>query len=253
MTRDKLADADFFTRMVSRGDRFVAECLDEVEAEILERGVDASFTGDAIVTDQLDMAKAAYSRGDPIEAVQARVEKAFVDLKYIQSLYADHEKYMRGWDSYLSKIIRMSYAISFCVGPEAKAALLRDIDFFGTGGDPVLDAMLAYLKGEEIRTLRDKADLSYPKDYTLLWEAIELGAQGGEIPVRKYLETWYAVNAKDPGASGAYGIGGHEKMIRFLGYWCFEVAALVIMLDLDDSSFQDHEHYPFDLVAWARS
>lgn len=48
---------------------------------------------------------------------------------------------------------------------------------------------------------------------------------------------------------------GHLKMedcFSYFGYWDFEIAALVYLLDLDDSEFHKYLYYPKDLVAWTR-
>ncbi|MEG0487696.1 MAG: DUF1911 domain-containing protein, partial [Acinetobacter sp.] len=41
--------------------------------------------------------------------------------------------------------------------------------------------------------------------------------------------------------------------LRYSGYWAFEAAALVYLLDLDDSALHKYLFYPKDIVQWARS
>ncbi len=53
----------------------------------------------------------------------------------------------------------------------------------------------------------------------------------------------------------------HSEMLKSLnsknpiyyGYWSFESAAIVAILDLDDSSFRDNQYYPKDLVDYYRA
>lgn len=40
---------------------------------------------------------------------------------------------------------------------------------------------------------------------------------------------------------------------KYVGYWSFESAAVVYLLDLDDSSLHQFLYYPKDLVAYARA
>lgn len=40
---------------------------------------------------------------------------------------------------------------------------------------------------------------------------------------------------------------------KYVGYWSFESAAVVYLLDLDDSSLHQFLYYPKDLVAYART
>jgi hypothetical protein len=52
--------------------------------------------------------------------------------------------------------------------------------------------------------------------------------------------------------SGTYWWDGHGIIDRgglaYSGYWCFEAAAVVKLLGIDDSSFRDNEYYPADLL-----
>ena len=44
-----------------------------------------------------------------------------------------------------------------------------------------------------------------------------------------------------------------ENRTSYVGYWCFEAAMLVYLLDLDDSSLHKYVYYPKDIVTWIRS
>ena len=101
---------------------------------------------------------------------------------------------------------------------------------------------------------------------------------------RKYTETWYhdlpyedAVNALDALApkeksslmkkaveswySAHEGVPFHDshKDVNdqgdggYVGYWCFELAALCYLHEIDDRSFKEALVYPKDLVQWARA
>ncbi|MDV3947049.1 hypothetical protein CMT75_00745 [Elizabethkingia anophelis] len=41
-----------------------------------------------------------------------------------------------------------------------------------------------------------------------------------------------------------------NKHETFFGYWCFESAAFIKILNLDDSIIEKQEYYPYDLVHW---
>ena len=64
----------------------------------------------------------------------------------------------------------------------------------------------------------------------------------------KYLGEWYEASRREPyferHLDGGYG---------FRGYWSWEAAATVWVLNIDDSSFRDMRFYPRDLVDFARS
>lgn len=66
----------------------------------------------------------------------------------------------------------------------------------------------------------------------------------------EYLADWYQNN------KNALWFNSHLKPaeeLRYCGYWAFEVAALVYLLDLDDSSLHRHLFYPKDIVQWIRN
>ncbi|WP_180020819.1 MULTISPECIES: PoNe immunity protein domain-containing protein [unclassified Acinetobacter] len=65
----------------------------------------------------------------------------------------------------------------------------------------------------------------------------------------EYLADWYQMN------KNALWFNSHlepAEELKYCGYWSFEAAALVYLLDLDDSSLHKHLFYPKDIVAWAR-
>jgi hypothetical protein len=66
-----------------------------------------------------------------------------------------------------------------------------------------------------------------------------------------YLKEWYAPLHEDEDW-----YNGHlslDKYYFYKGYWSFEAAAVVYLLDLDDTSLHHFLYYPKDLVAYARS
>lgn len=67
-----------------------------------------------------------------------------------------------------------------------------------------------------------------------------------EKKLKQYLEKeWY----KGHSDCGWYDTH-KEKEDLYFGYWCFESAAIVKILELDDSSFKNIKYYPYDLVHW---
>ena len=66
----------------------------------------------------------------------------------------------------------------------------------------------------------------------------------------EYLSDWYQMNKHETWYNGHLDL---ENKVAYVGYWAFEVAALVYLLDLDDSTLQKYLFYPRDIVQWARS
>ncbi len=60
--------------------------------------------------------------------------------------------------------------------------------------------------------------------------------------LKEELGLWYEQH------SDAYWYNAHEsKNNTYCGYWCFEIAALVQILGLDDTSLRDNQYYPQDI------
>ena len=68
--------------------------------------------------------------------------------------------------------------------------------------------------------------------------------------IKKYLEGWYN-NTKL--LTWHNYVASIDRARYYYGYWSFESAAIVAILDLDDSSFRDNQYYPKDLVDYYRS
>jgi len=66
----------------------------------------------------------------------------------------------------------------------------------------------------------------------------------------EYLSDWYQMNKHESWYNGHLDL---ENKVSYIGYWAFEAAALVYLLDLDDRSLHHYLFYPKDIVQWARS
>jgi hypothetical protein len=64
--------------------------------------------------------------------------------------------------------------------------------------------------------------------------------------LKAYVEGWY----KRMKQADWYNT---HKSEAYSGYWCFEAALLVMLLNIDDSAVQGHIHYPVDLVNYWRT
>ena len=61
--------------------------------------------------------------------------------------------------------------------------------------------------------------------------------------LKNELRLWYN-NHKD-----AYWYNSHKsKADTYCGYWCFEIAALAKIFNIDDTILRESQYYPYDLV-----
>lgn len=97
------------------------------------------------------------------------------------------------------------------------------------------------------------AQVHWPKAFSNLWLAIDPEEPDFARPhmIKKFLEVWYKEMSSQMAAETDRP-GTEQFPNSYVGYWCIEAAAAVVMMDIDDSSFRDHPHYPKDWADWAR-
>ncbi|HWI15043.1 MAG TPA: PoNe immunity protein domain-containing protein [Burkholderiales bacterium] len=78
-----------------------------------------------------------------------------------------------------------------------------------------------------------------------LYEALSASPDRRALCVHDYLQAWYVQTIDGFSFKDVH---LEPDPLRYVGYWCFEAAGLVAALDIDDSAFAGHPHYPRDLV-----
>lgn len=185
-----------------------------------------------------------YSGDVPVEEIQndyARLVEAWV--AYNQHISTgDNKKHLQQPNDYYRVLTLISWGILF----NAPSDLFQKIvnHMHGNGEDALVETLLATrLTG---RPATDK--LIYPKSFELLYKATRAEGEEQVTLVKEYLAGWYQ-HMKDfiyYDAHKAKGEGGFE------GYWSFETAAVVVLYNIDDSSFRDMDFYPGDMVEFAK-
>ena len=83
--------------------------------------------------------------------------------------------------------------------------------------------------------------------HTLRLVLTEKDSKKSEFLIKKFLnKEWYS------GHREASWYDNHKED-TYLGYWCFEAAAITCIKGLDDSSYRDHPYYPKDLADYYRA
>jgi hypothetical protein len=103
------------------------------------------------------------------------------------------------------------------------------------------DFLLNFLLNENMRDRLDKDSFVWPKPFAGCAEVVRLSAQSPDKAMArlgKYINTQW----KNSSLFQKYEA---NKKYYYIGNWCFESAALVKILQLDDSSWQDKEYYPY--------
>ena len=87
--------------------------------------------------------------------------------------------------------------------------------------------------------------LAFPKLYKGLFKLTQLSdAQAAKKALIDYIGKWYNLNKDAPWYNN------HLKTSSYRGYWAWEVAAVVKILQIDDSDLKDNPYYPYDMVHW---
>jgi hypothetical protein len=185
-----------------------------------------------------------YSGEAPIEEIKddyPQLIEAWV--AYNQNISTgDNKKHLLLTNDYYRVLTLISWGFIFNAPIDLFQKIANHIH--SNGEDALIETLLATKLTGRIAT--DK--LIYPKSFELLYKATQARGEEQVALVKEYLSNWYK-NMKDfinYDAHKAKGEGGFE------GYWSFETAAVVVLYNIDDSSFRDMDFYPKDMVEFAK-
>jgi hypothetical protein len=108
------------------------------------------------------------------------------------------------------------------------------------GVDRLFDLIMVQL-GDKNRKIGEK--VRHPKIFKKLLSVVEAPEVERPGLMKAYLDGWYA-STLQAGLND-----NHAKDSRsYRGYWCYEAALVVMLWNIDDSSFRNNPYYPKDLV-----
>ncbi len=180
-----------------------------------------------------------YSKGDLPSTIINTYEKAYDN--FILSLDEHFEVY--------DDLIRIiSKSILFEISKEKLKKLSDFIQTMNVNKKLTIykpDKIIGYLLNTIDKNIKIPKDLLFP----ILYEGIEKTIDSSDeeeaiIELEKYLNNWYNLHKLDSWYDN------HKKYRGYSGYWCWEAAAVVKVMGLDDTRFKDHPHYPYDMVHW---
>jgi hypothetical protein len=194
---------------------------------------------------------ALYSAGRKVDEVAVFAREAILDAypQFVSVCRKNPTKskagYAGGWDD---RYKYLSLAILLNLSPDKSRPLIDALDFWEEP-DKGMEIMIAYLGHGEGR--KPTSALLWPEAYEELYYAMspetEDFARQGYLT--RFLKGW--LKEMRSSTNPAYNNHNNKHNIYF-GYWCWEAAAVAVMMDIDDMSFRDHESYPKDFADWAR-
>ncbi|MBF0778742.1 PoNe immunity protein domain-containing protein [Streptococcus cuniculi] len=170
--------------------------------------------------------KIMYSRGDSLDDIKQAYLKLFdnfIDI-FTPDINIDIQHFVA-----LGVLLNI---------PKEKLTLLNKIK----DNRNIIDGFIALCLSEY--QILSKVDLEdFLENYDSLFNIYNSSTLDKKEKTMDYLQNWYNK------MRGTYFWGSHKDTgFLYTGYWSFEVAALVKILNIPDASFRDHKYYPYDLV-----
>lgn len=241
--RDQLRDKAYYDKVIAFTETTIEEFLQSLDGYKDEGKASCTFS---LVKYAHDILAMRYSRGDAIESMRDSVQKSY-EILQLRRKVLDSVKIEAGiremWENLsLDKLYQYLTLLSFMISLRFPAEdILNVLTLIGHKDEDALLELVAVYFG---RNEANAAQVSkYPKVYGNLVALTQANADEQPKLLKKYVGRWYQLNRPvywhdiHKGAEGAY-----------VGYWCFEVALVVMLLGIDDSAVAEHPHYPADLV-----
>lgn len=194
---------------------------------------------------QLHYAIYKYSAGNSLTEVQPLIKAATENfITSVNHPTAENTPMKSSFFVYQECLSILSLNILIKSDHEIMKKLAATFDVLGK--DALIDRILSYvLPNRKIST-----KLLWPKPYQLLYTLFDANAKDRPEIMAKYIAGWYKGMAKAPW------YGSHKNTVNkcaFYGYWSFEAAAAVCLLNIDDGLFSDKLFYPKDFVDFNRN
>ncbi|HDR8172600.1 TPA: DUF1911 domain-containing protein [Bacillus thuringiensis] len=174
---------------------------------------------------------AKYSLGEAIHTIEGNFDNALIDLGHI----GEREV------GYLNLIWMISLGILLETEKKNLVSLAKLVEKENMN-DAVIDFLLCASDiGYTNMTNRYYKENPYAKTREMI-ELAQTDKKEASKRLQTYMEKEWFKGHYD------YEWKNAHKELGYVGYWSFETAALVKILELDDTSLKDNNHYPYDLA-----
>jgi hypothetical protein len=233
--RDQNRDREHFEKEYRKRDELILESEELLHAKQKD-GTVTPYQYWSVAMDYFDKIRIQYSLGLPVG-----------DLRSVYAKALDY--YVQGWDeqeaTYADMLSMTALAILLQIPDTDFDRLVAYIDKTENNknlADWYPDALLGLLIHARRPERKIPERLLVASVYRDLYRAAQMEGEKAADALKEYMESWYELN------NGAPWYNSHLKPQGYKGYWAWEVAAVVKVKQIDDSSFRDHPYYPADMV-----
>jgi len=190
----------------------------------------------------------SYSRGYAVADLQQNIHALIATWEMQRQVDADNvysTDFKDDISGYEQALWVLTWVYLLGVG---EAALLRLLACIGNAGQDILfERLVAQMLPGTVR--KEAKKLLYPKVYQPLLAALEADDTQQPLLLQSFLQQWYGKMRNADWHNAHLGPDGGG----FDGYWCWEAAGVAVAFGLDNTSFQQTQYYPKDLVDFART
>ena len=249
--RDKIInDNKYFELFIDEKQSLIHDSIDRIESGVLTDD-NVPFAKYQIFLFSFEILIAKYSAG-------LLPEELISDYTYSIRLLSD------GWDDNVvkfklgNKVLDQYMLNQYCylvwmisIGillnvDKKERFVLKDLIVSGNIKDELILFLLEIMTKSHFRV--DRIKTTYSPFKNLVKNVTNIEISNGDI--KQYLDGWYKNTKLLTWHNYSQTI---NKARYYYGYWSFESAAIVAILNLDDISFRDNQYYPKDLVDYYKS
>lgn len=170
--------------------------------------------------------------------------------RFLEILYSSEKCFQKAMKTErpitLTNVRFVSSAIVFgeCLGV-SQSELTTMAKCIPAGKDQLVDRLLSHYQADR----KISTDLTEKAKYKQLVAILDMEDKKQQAKkLKTYLDQW----SNKLGIRAPDGVRPLHETPTYDGYWCYEAAAVVIVADIDDESFKDHEFYPTELMSWRK-
>jgi Domain of unknown function (DUF1911)/Domain of unknown function (DUF1910) len=234
--RDPRRDAAYFERQLRADEATIRQFREQIAAPDTA-AEHREMLRHAVYRSELEQLVMRYSGGAPISDMRAHYPRVIDALAEYNSEPARDGGDFTSLDDYVRALWLAALGVLLDVDDQTFRRALREID--NEGRDAIYERLVAL----RVPGRTTPQTVMHPDPYGALFDALDPKRADRGAAVARFLDRWYA------GLSNAYWHDSHlGEDSGYFGYWCFELAAFVRAMRIDDAAFADDRYYPRDLV-----